>query len=61
MHCKNCKHFIPSTPEDGRCRRYPPTVHLVTNANGDSDWINERPYVGKNETCGEFTAANPVR
>jgi len=31
----------------------PPKVLHITNANGVSDYINERPYVDEADWCGE--------
>lgn len=52
--CKFCKYIDKTGGHGGQCKRYPPTVHTLTNANGETDWSNERPYVGNDDTCGEF-------
>lgn len=52
--CKYCLFYEEVGDHGGKCVRYPPTVPVVTNANGDSDFINETPYVGTYQWCGEF-------
>jgi hypothetical protein len=61
--CHACQWFAPQpatetfTPTGGACWRFPPQVSVVTNANGETDWSNDRPYVDGNDGCGEWQAA----
>ena len=58
--CKYCIYAKPHGSNDATCWRYPPTVHVITNANGETDFVNERPYVDQNDTCGEWENPNPL-
>jgi hypothetical protein len=58
--CEDCSHFAANRPSNnsrsqlsGQCRRYPPTVHITTTANGSSantHWST----VSRSDWCGEF-------
>lgn len=63
-HCGICRFFVAETAKyHGHCRRYPPTVHGVTELTGggygESSYLDghstERfPCVGADDWCGEF-------
>lgn len=47
--CKNCKFF----DRHGKCRRYPPSVFMIQNAE-TMKFLRRLPDVKPNEYCGEF-------
>jgi hypothetical protein len=66
--CKNCEYWLPEGgcgPEYpnirpyGRCRRYPPTVHVEVRSVNDRVHSEVRylhPRTNDNDTCGEIEA-----
>jgi len=52
--CKTCIYINRLGGNAGQCRRYPPQVMYITDANGISEFTNERPYVDNNDYCGEY-------
>ncbi len=54
-YCSTCLFFKNlDNKYGGRCVRYPPVVNITKNANGDTDWSNDWPFVGNDEWCGEY-------
>ena len=47
--CKTCRYF----DRHGKCRRYPPQVFAVQNAQ-DMKFLRHLPDVTADEYCGEF-------
>ena len=56
MSCKNCEHFKKAEKySGGKCNRYPPQVlYWVNPVSGNSDFVNETPWVTEEHHCGEF-------
>lgn len=55
--CWSCAWFAQQDGfEGGQCWRFPPvpSAHFALDGSGASHFENLRPYVGKNEGCGEY-------
>ena len=49
MNCQTCKHYLPTNEEQGLCRRYPPTVFLLSDGATTSCF----PSMMAEGSCGE--------
>ena len=60
--CENCKFFGDdgSTPNQGRCKRYPPTALILMTPNGPGE-AGIYPPTGYNNVCGEWVKGNLVK
>ena len=49
MTCQTCQHYLPATPEQGLCRRFPPTLFLRE----DNSTVSLFPPMKPEGLCGE--------
>jgi hypothetical protein len=60
QRCHSCRWFAPQAeagefkPTGGHCWRFPPRVTTFVDANGATNWSNDRPYMDGKEGCGEW-------
>ena len=47
--CGNCRHYLPDTETDGRCRRYPPRRTITRKVD-----CTVFPHVERDQYCWEF-------
>ncbi len=57
--CKTCLFLLNvGNKYGGTCRRYPPVVSTMRNANGEMDWSTDWPFVANEAWCGEYKPSN---
>ncbi len=58
--CEDCRFFWQqvASAEVGYCRRFPPTVGFIVDAEETSHELTTYPAVNQKEWCGEFRDAS---